>query len=193
MVTKWIKSSRKALHLPAAQLRALNWYAVMVRAGQEFAVEALLERRGLVAIVPMITQWRRVNRFVKRKHQVQYPLLARYVLVGFEGAPRWDIVFGLTMVQSVVGVGEVPWRMQGRQVAKFLIELGEVVAPEEQRHMATHHEFAEGDEVEVIGTAYDGHVVRVHRIEGAAARLLLPLFGTQMEVQVPLANLVKSA
>lgn len=160
-MTKWIRSSRQALQMPVSELRELNWYAVMVRAGQEFAVEALLERRGIVAIVPMITQWRRVNRFVKRKHQVSYPLVARYVLVGFDGPPRWDRVFDLTMVHSVVGVGEVPWRMQGRMVAKFLLELGEVRAPDEQRHMATHREFAAGDEVEVIGTAYDGHVVRV--------------------------------
>jgi transcription antitermination factor NusG len=165
----------------------------MVRAGEEFAVEAILERRGFVAIVPMIKQYRRVNRYVKRKHQVSYPLIARYVLVGFDGPAPWHEVFDISMVQSVVGVGDVPQKMQGRKVAKFLVDLGEVVAPEAQQHMRTHQEFEEGDDVEIIGGVFDGHVVRVHKIEGSAAQVLLPLFGSVQEVPVPLANLVKSA
>jgi len=191
MVT-WLRSERLAMELSVAELGALNWYAVMVRAGEEFAVEAILERRGMIAIVPMIRQWRRVNRFVKRKQQVSYPLIARYVLVGFDGPPQWARVFDISMVQAVVGVGEVPLVMQGRKVARFLVELGEVTAPEAQKYMQTHHEFEVGDSVEIIGGAFDGQVVTVDRIDGNAAQVLLPLFGSVQGVNVPLANLVKS-
>lgn len=192
MVT-WLKSRRSALAMPVAELAALNWFAIMVRAGEEFAVEAILDRRGLVAVVPMIRQWRRVNRYVKRKHEVSFPLIARYVLVGFDGPPQWGRVFDLSMVQAVVGVGEVPWRMDGRRLARFLVECGEVTVPGAQQHMRTHHEFGEGDAVEIVGGAFDGQVVRVERIEGDAARVLLPLFGAVQEVAMPLANLVKSS
>ena len=187
-----MRSERLAMELSVAELGALNWYAVMVRAGEEFAVEAILERRGMIAIVPMIRQWRRVNRFVKRKQQVSYPLIARYVLVGFDGPPQWARVFDISMVQAVVGVGEVPLVMQGRKVARFLVELGEVTAPEAQKYMQTHHEFEVGDSVEIIGGAFDGQVVTVDRIDGNAAQVLLPLFGSVQGVNVPLANLVKS-
>lgn len=192
MVT-WLKSGQSALAKSVAELSALNWFAIMVRAGEEFAVEAILDRRGLVAVVPKIRQWRRVNRYVKRKHEVSFPLIARYVLVGFDGPPQWNRVFDLSMVHAVVGVGEVPWRMNGRVVARFLAECGEVTVPGAQRHMRTHHEFAEGDAVEIVGGAFDGQVVTVDLIEGDAARVLLPLFGAVQEVSLPLANLIKSS
>lgn len=190
-----IKALRDGMRRRTRDLAKLHWYAFMVRAGTERAVEALLERRGLLAVVPMRKRWRKVNRHTVKKHAVSYPLAARYVFVGFEpqqlvrGAPPWAMVFGITMVQSVVGVGEVPWQMDGTKVAKFLKENLDIEAGAGEVHMAAGHEFAEGDIVEVMEGAFVGFSGPVSEIRGEHAILLLKLFGRENEIAVPIANL----
>lgn len=191
-----IKAQRPALGWPSRHLAALHWYAVMTRAGTEFAVEALLERRGFVALVPMHTEYRRANRYARRKHEVSYPVAPRYVLVGFEGGqllqpgdvPPWHQVFSITMVTSVVGLGEQPWRMKGRETAEFVKAHGSTKAPEVYSHMGmrAHHEFKAGDTVQVVEGSLAGLTVKVASIEGKAAKVLLPLFG-RVEQEFPLA------
>ncbi|MBI4921869.1 MAG: hypothetical protein HY834_08975 [Devosia nanyangense] len=190
--------------LSMAVLGGLNWYAVMVKAGSEFPVARQLEARaGLVAVVPVRREWRRVNRYVKRKHEVRYPLLARYVFVGFGhgvASSYADEVRGLaqlmrelTLLQSVVGMDGLPRRMEALKVARFLNDLGEVVAPVAHRHMPTHGEFAAGDDVQIMSGPFEGQIVRVHAISGPDAHVLLPLFGdAEQNVRVPLANLERA-
>lgn len=190
-----IKAQRPALGWPSRHLAALHWYAVMTRAGTEFAVEALLERRGFVALVPMHTEYRRANRYARRKHEVSYPVAPRYVLVGFEGGqllqpgdvPPWHQVFSITMVTSVVGLGEQPWRMKGGETAAFVKAHGSTKAPEVYSHMGmrAHHEFKAGDTVQVVEGSLAGLTVKVASIEGKAAKVLLPLFGKE-EQEFPL-------
>lgn len=178
-----IAAVRPALLWPTRMLESLNWYAVLARPGTEFAVEALLERRGFVAIVPLHTEYRHVNRYVRRKVKRTYVLAPRYVLVGFgahqlrNGIPPWNEVFSITMVHAVVGLDGEPWRMRGKAVAAFIRAHGLYEAPEEQQHMRTHREFKVGDTVEVVEGSLAGMRVQVHAIDGAAARVLLPLFG----------------
>lgn len=189
-----IKAQRPALGWPSRHLAALHWYAVMTRAGTEFAVEALLERRGFVAIVPMHTEYRRANRYARRKHEVSYPVAPRYVLVGFTGeqlrggAPPWHQVFSITMVMSVVGLGERPWRMKGVETAEFVKAHASSKAPEVYSHMGmrAHHEFKAGDTVQVVEGSLAGLTVKVASIEGKAAKVLLPLFGKE-EQEFPLS------
>lgn len=201
-----IKAGRAALFWPKRILAELHWYAVMARAGTEFAVEALLERRGFVAVVPMHTEWRRANRYAQRKHEVSYPVAPRYVLVGFTvaqlrdvrevevggkvrvvGTPPWHQVFSITMVQSVVGLGEVPWRMKGVETADFVKAHSHQKAPDAYQHMGMRagREFKAGDMVQVMEGSLAGLTVKVASIDGAAAKVLLPLFGKQ-EQEFPL-------
>lgn len=191
------EAKRAALSRSVGQLARLHWYAVMVRGGTEFAVEALLERRGFVALVPLRTEYRRVNRYVQRKREVSFPLVVRYVFVGFEpaqlgrdSAPPWHRVFSISMVQAVVGADDRPWRMRGKETAEFLKEHARHVAPKEQQHMRTHREFAAGDLVRVVEGSLAGMEITVHRIVGTEARVLMPLFGKdEQELPIPLANL----
>ena len=204
---KRIKAGRAALAWPKRLLAVLHWYAVMARAGTEFAVEAILERRGFVAVVPMHTEWRRANRYARRKHEVSYPVAPRYVLVGFTeaqlrgvhgvtmrdgtvrivGTPPWEQVFSITMVQSVVGLGETPWRMKGVETADFVKAHSHQRAPEDYQHMGMRagREFKAGDMVQVVEGSLAGLTVKVASIDGKAARVLLPLFG-KAEQEFPL-------
>lgn len=201
------RAARAATFWPERVLATLHWYAVLCRAGTEFAVEALLEARGFVAIVPMQTEYRHVNRYVRRKHQVSYPVAPRYVLIGFNetqlrGGARnkhgrlvgarapWHEVFSITMVQSVVGVDGYPMPMLAKETARFVRAHGYHEAPKEQQHMRTGREFRAGDMVEVVEGSLAGMTVRVHAIVGDKARVLLPLFGkAEQEIGLPLANL----
>ena len=188
---KRIAATRKGMQRRVRDLAKLHWYAIMVRAGTESAVEALLERRDFLAAVPMRTYFRKVNRHVERKVEVSYPLAARYVFVAFRaeqmerGMPPWGRVFSITMVQSIVGVGEVPWRMDGRRVAEFLVANLNVQPGDGEEHMRTHKEFAVGDMVTVVEGSLAGLTVRVHSISGRDAKVLLPLFG-RAEQEFPL-------
>jgi len=204
---KRIKAQRPALRWPRRRLAALHWYAVMTRAGTEFAVEAILEKRGFVAVVPMHTEQRRANRYAKRKHEVSYPIAPRYVLVGFTveqlrnvrrviinekervfGTPPWHEVFSITMVQSVVGLDDKPWRMVGAVTAEFVATHGNDKAPEAYAHMDMQagREFAPGDMVRVMEGSLAGLTVKVASISGKAAKVLLPLFG-KAEQEFPLS------
>ncbi len=181
-----------------------QWYALMVKPGTEFDVEALLNAAHILAVVPVRREWRKVNSYVRRKQQVCYSVLPRYVLVGFGGtdASNYEdevraiarIMRELTLVQSVVGMEGMPRRMNALRVAEFLRDLGEIDAPKWQRHMKTGREFEVGDQVEVLSGPFSGQVVRVDEIKGRYASVLLPLFGeAEHSVRVPIAKLVKSA
>lgn len=214
---KRLSAARAALVWPKRLLAALHWYAIEVRAGTEFAVEAILERRGFVAIVPMHTEYRRANRFVKRKTKRSYVIAPRYVLIGFSeaqlrGGERvtvdragrnsserlvgavapWEQVFAITMVVSIVGLGERPWRMDGEKTAEFIKVNGSIEAPAEFEHMGMKagREFKVGDLVEVVEGSLAGLQARVSEIDGTAARVLLPLFGkTDQEFPLLISHL----
>lgn len=185
-------------------LAALHWYGVTTRPGVEFAVEAMLENSGLVALVPMQRVFRKVNRYTKRKVSVPFPIMARYVIIGFRETelvwsgdtrafePPWrQRVLDLPIRVQPVGIeAQQPWRMDGRKVAEFLKRNGQITAADIERYMRTHKEFAEGDMVDIVEGPFSGYSGRVHLISGAEAKVLLPLFGSAgQDVPIPLANL----
>lgn len=174
------------------QLAVLGWYALEVKAGTEFVVEALLERRGLVAVVPMRSSWRRLNRYVQRKVRDEHPLAPRYVFVGFEdrGRPAWEKVFDITMVRAAIGFDGRPWPLGGVEVALFLIRNMDHSVPDAWQYMRKGKEFDVGDLVDVVAGEHEGKQVRVRAIEGDVARVLLPLFGKR--AKLPLANLERA-
>ena len=180
-----LAATRAAVFWPARMLAVLHWYAVEARPGTEFAVEAILERRGFVAVVPMQTEYRRANIYVKRKTKRSYVIAPRYVLVGFSAAQLrnghapWHQVFSITMVQSVVGLDGKPWRMRGKETAAFVKAHALHDAPIEFEHMGMKagREFKVGDTVQVMEGSLAGLRAKVASIEGPAAKVLLPLFG----------------
>ena len=180
----------------AIWLAGLHWYAVRVKHRAETAVAADLDARGFVAVVPMLRQWRRANRYAKRKVEIATPLVTGYVLLGFDpsvGQLPWGRVFELSMVVAVVGEFGIPQRMRGGAVVQFLAGLGEIRVPEWRQHLRKGEQFGVGDMVRVAEGSMMGFTARVHAIEGEAARVLLPLFGkAEQEISLPLANLERA-
>jgi transcription antitermination factor NusG len=59
--------------------------------------------------------------------------------------------------------------------------------------MRTREEFAAGDNVEVLDGPFRDHRVKVVEISGAMAKILMPLFGTMRELDMPLETLSRVA
>ena len=143
--------------------------------------------------------YRAPNMHVKRKRPMRFPLLPRYLFVGFVGAPVWDALFGLNLwlghnvISGVIGLAGHPWRMDGAKVARWLRDNGMVRAEDAEQHMRSHKEFRVGDTVEIVEGAFIGQHAKVVDMSGSHARILIPLFGTEHEASAPLANLEKSA
>jgi len=128
---------------------------------------------------------------------VKFPLLPRYVFVAIDTAERWGDVFGLnhrlgqTVVTSVIGLDGKPWRMNGAAVAQFLMANGMVVSRDPYAEPAPA-EFHAGDDVTIEVGAFAGWAGKIASMTTREARILLPMFGTMRDVQVPLANLAEA-
>lgn len=184
-----IRSRQSWRQMSFGALAVRQWYALEVRAGTEPTVEALLERRGFVAVVPMRSDWRAINRYVKRRHRVEYPIAPRYVFVGFGGRAEWERVFDISMVYGVVGFDGMAQRLSGIEVALFLQRNMDLRAPDAWQWMRKGREFDVGDEVDVVAGDFAGRRVRVRSIEGDAARVIVPFFGKRV---IPLVNLERA-
>lgn len=177
------------------QLVGLHWYAVLARGRHEADVEALLERRGFVAVVPKWRMLRRANRYAKRQVELLKPVAPGYVLVGFRaaelrhGVPPWHRVFDITMVSSVLGLEDDgrAWRLSSNQVADFLFDNDARAIGVEPSSDAVSVEarLVVGQMVTVTHGAFVGHSVSVVRAGGAdSVTVLLTLFGRQSEMDI---------
>jgi len=190
----------------------LFWYAFLVPAQKEYTAAHILTRRGAVTYVPTHTRFRRRNRYAKRKEEFAFPVAPRYVFAGFRHPPEWYWLFQLPLILAVVGINGTPKSMLNNKLAEFMgatpngkLKLAEgersievegrrpLRAPKEQRHMRTHREFKAGDEVDIVDGAYRDRKVIVREITGHMAKILMPLFGAEREVEVPLENLERTS
>lgn len=180
--------------LTTARLQGLAWYAVMARPGHDRDVEAILERRGFIAVVPCWRRQRLANRHAKRKIEVLMPVAPGYVLVGFDAGqmmsaalPPWHRVFDLSMVASVVGLDDsgTAWRLNGQQVASFL--RGSEAATEPV--VIDAPELRADDMVQISDGPFRGHIAPVVRVSDAqTVTLLLALFGRFSEITLDRRN-----
>lgn len=180
--------------MPKFQVDNLHWYALRAPANKELATAETLARRGYSCLVPTETKFRRANRYAKRKREIILPIFPRYVFCGFaERTPPWYDVFRLPLVQGVVSIttdGE-PSEMRRAAITDLIRVYGTDPhrAPRPEQHMRTHREFSVGQTVTITDGAYADRTVIVDRIQGHTAEIMLPLFGTEMPVTIPLAFL----
>lgn len=182
-------AERKVAERLAADAASLHWYALYCPPQKEFAAQAILKRYGLETYVPVRRDWRKRNKFTKTKELRAYPLAPRYIFAGFPpGIPLWFDLFRLPLITGVVGIVDVPMRIDPRPLARLMaLYPNGIVAPDEQRHMATGEEFAIGDEVLVIDGPFDGLKVPVKSIKGDKATVTLQLFaGAVQELDLPI-------
>lgn len=181
--------------VPAASVRPIGghvrrWHVLRVRPQLERVAAHHLARRGVATAIPFREEYRRPNRFARSKVKFLFPVMPGYVLAELPTPTNWFEVFKLRSIAGVLLVDGGPAHIPEDRVMALLRRWGGhgiiPVAPE-ARHMLSGFEFSEGDTVEITGgTPFDGMQSRVQKISDATARVMLPLFGGEREIDVPL-------
>jgi transcription antitermination factor NusG len=139
----------------------LLWFALAVTAQHEKAIFWEIRDIGFEAFCPVRTKYVRVSSKPKRRVERQYPLLPRYLFVGFDGAPALFDVCTLDHVKGVLGV-DGPLAIPTAEIQRLMDRQakGEWRAPEWQRNMQIGEvHYRAGDRVRVDLPGQDGEFV----------------------------------
>lgn len=160
------------------------WHALRTAPMKEFAVEEILRRRGVTALCPKLTQYRRVGR--KRRVPVERPMLPRYLLMRYDDP--WAVVRAMEGrgVTGLVCFGGVPARIPD-QAVEWIASRSGLALP--TRATPVHRAFAPGDKVEIVSGPFKGWCVELTEIKGDVGRVLLRMFGTERRVPIRLDQL----
>lgn len=171
----------------------LRWYCAFTPPGKEDAARYMLDERGYLCFRPVRKVHRYVNRHRKKKVEKFYPVLPRYLFVGVASPLDLEPLLFMDLIQGFLSQ-DGKKRELGQFEMKTLMQLNPE-APDYHAYMLTHQEYEPGDDVEILTGPYAGHLVTVDRIIGkkdnARAQIRVNVFNREMEVLVPLDNLVK--
>lgn len=172
------------------------WFLFSVRPTFERQAQTVLQRCGYSVAVPCVAHWRRKTRHQKSRQKVLYPAIPSYVLVGFSEQPiPWLRFQRMPFVGAPVGFDGKPAQLDSEQVARFLVhpKFDEKSLSELFRNMRTYHEYDVGDLVELDAPGFDGVRGRVVELDRRNARILIPMFGSERQVSVPVDAAIKVA
>lgn len=164
----------------------LSWYALQVPPLAEFKVEDALKERGYTVFCPHEYKWRRVSRYVKRQKK-KYPLLARYVFIGFEGSPSWRTIERLDGVRGIA-------RLVGTEGQALKLPTPEVMhlmrlcqEPGGRTSQNPHKGLKIGDVVRVVYGPLSGYNGELAAIKNATrARVFLDGLDKMGSIEIPL-------
>lgn len=181
-----------------------QWYAIRVRPQQRqilrgkyatdpanapFMVEHWLRLRGFDTFVPRKTVFRFVNKVGRQKREKverAYPAFPGWMFVRLDLETQWRDLIDCPGVSGIAGEAGVPRPVNEaalRQLAKKLGD-GLLTAPERERYMRTFKEYAPGQVVKIADGSLADLEVKVVKIEGRIAKVLLPLFGKESVVEI---------
>jgi transcription termination/antitermination protein NusG len=132
----------------SVQVDEPQWYAVHTRSQHEKAVVNQLERRGIEAFLPLISE---THRWSDRRKTVHLPLFSCYTFVHIRPLPElWYKVMQANGVLKIVGVGGMGTPIPGSQIESLRAVLAGVVPYELCPFLQI------GQRVRVRGGALDG-------------------------------------
>lgn len=196
--------------------RDYRWFAICVPPQKEFVFQRLLDGDGFATFVPTRKVWRFRNhqaRVQGKKHEVEYPIMPRYVFVGMnDHTPGWAEVFRYRVFfdrvsedqlrrrdrpgyrdrhvkASIVGFDGQPYQIPNRPLYNLMLahNAGTFNAPDSHKYMQTHYEFGPDDRVITDDGLFEG---RVQEISGNMAKVFIEIFGGYREIEVSLDKLV---
>lgn len=163
--------------------------------GQRKSVHVqILRRAGFEVFQPVKKVWRVVNHRTKEKRLVEVPGAGDWLFVGWPaGADRWADLLATGMVIGVAGTGGRWLRIPSARIAKLMQEWGVAqLSAENRRFLRSAPEFGKGDEVFVSEGPFHGFSAKVVDVQGAAAKILLDLFGRETELEIQVTELKKA-
>lgn len=190
-----------------------HWFLLLARPNRVFKAAAALQDRGLVTALPY--DWRSRRRGSRHcKSVLRFPLaqLGPYLMTGFETPiPAWRRLFEdpvlaplLSGVVSVTSDG-LPTPIPAKEIFKQQVRHGTglyELPPKSAIYEIEDQQLHVGDEVKVgqwrrwsrgqeefDEGGFAGKVVTIKEIRGDMAKVLLPMFGIDMVVPVPLERL----
>jgi transcriptional antiterminator NusG len=170
----------------------LDWYALTVPPQKEFAAQEIIHRRGVATFCPFESMWRQKSRYTREKDLRSYPIMPRYVFVGFERDPNapvsWYHVFQIPLVLSVVGFNGEPKTVSN--MADFIARFRNgLKRPSAEAHMRTHREYGVGDLVTFVEGPFSDLKVKVENINNGHAFFTIGMFGAERQMSIPLEKL----
>lgn len=167
-------------------VNALQWYALRVSPQKEFAAQEILTRKGITTYCPSDRRWRKVSRYVRAKELRDFPLVPGYIFAGFRpGTQLWFDLFSINIIIGCVGINGEPRRIPGEAMSRMIrIYRNGLTRPDEEHPMPAH-EFSVGQSVRVVNGPFEGMQVPVVSVSGANARVLMDMFNSTFEVEMP--------
>lgn len=169
-----------------------HWLVLRVAPQKEFEAAERIAGRGHQTLCPYEQKWRRKHSRTRHKKPHKYPVFTRYVFAGIAAWPQdyHDIKDNVEAVQDAVGFGgrpamltyaEIQWI---RTIAGRTVELGGGVS--------IHKAIEPGAQVVVSEGPFQGRTGTASCIVGRKAHVLLELFNSMQQVEIPLAKLERA-
>ncbi len=158
----------------------MDWYVAVVPAQRELAARDRLRELGYEVLVPIEYKWRRRSRHCRQRVEVKLPLLPRYVVIGYDGALPWWHLRQCPLIQGFLGRDGFPTPLPADAV-RALKGL-DLATPT----FNPHRSIRAGDAVQFGSGPLHGKVARVRKIVAKRARVLVEVFASLREIEVPL-------
>jgi len=168
--------------------RSLEWYAFTTPPQKEGVATKVLDAIGCKTCVPTEIKYRRKNRYAKSRKAVAYPMMQRYVFVGFDGPVPWRQIHDLPCISRVISVDGRPAKLPKGVIEQIHSLSGQVIA--HTRSVNTHKGFAEGDVVRIAeGPLASEETYNIESIDADMAQVVMEFLGSTREIEIPLSYL----
>lgn len=163
-----------------------RWFVVQTQANKELFALCNLNRQGLLAWNPSIRKSVRSGRRIQMKSK---PLFPGYIFVELDlNVARWraiDSTFGVLRVVKIAG--------RPAPLPSGFVETLRALSDDEG-HVAFREDLSAGDNVRIMGGAFDDMVGQVVRLPSdERVTLLISMIGRQVATTLPRAQVVKAA
>lgn len=167
----------------------LDWYVVATKPQSEALASRSIARLGFRCYAPTMPVTLRCAR-KGSETVVQKPTFPHYLFVPFDVVrdpwPRIASAFGVSRILTTGAPSWSPLRLPRGFVERLMTAMPDAKAP------ANAVLFQEGDEVRVLGGAFDGHLARIKTLDRRGrCSLLLRILGGEQEIRTEVARIAR--
>ena len=174
---------KNELAIAEAQRTARRWFILKVANGAIAEAIDKLPALGAIAFVPTEQRTRRSGRGKRSSITVSQPLIAGYLMAGFEHAPNWPVVLQQKYVRDVLRRDGLPGFIATSDL-RALIGIHQTYIPA----LPGTKSLKVGDAIRVMQGAFTGHEAKLFGIKGAECEFEVNLFGRNVKWRQPITG-----